>query len=249
MAYRLLDLFCCAGGAAMGYAQAGFEVTGVDIVPRPHYPFTFLQADALDFLSAVNQDDYDAIHASPPCQRYSSATPDPARHPDLVGPVRELLEQTGLPYVIENVPGAPIRADFKLCGCMFGLGADGFELRRVRLFETSWRGYELRPPCRHSAAPSLTVLRHGSRYERNRRRGDGHHRHVPLQVGARAMGVDWPVSQDELGEAIPPAYTRHVGERLRMHLEALSPRPAGAGAGTGPAARPTSRSGPARPAR
>src|SRR5262245_29670527 len=111
----------------MGYHRAGFDVVGVDINPQPNYPFHVVRDDALEFLRTGSWvDRYDAIHASPPCQAYSvlrRANPD-AQYPDLIAPTRELLEQTGLPWVIENVPGAPLAYSIELCGSMFGLGAD-----------------------------------------------------------------------------------------------------------------------------
>ena len=121
---RLLDLFCSAGGAAMGYHRAGFDVTGVDINPQPRYPFAFVQGDALEYVAAHGHE-YDAIHASPPCQRYSKATIVHAgvreTHPDLVAPARELLVASGAEWIIENVVGAPLIAPARLCGTMFGL--------------------------------------------------------------------------------------------------------------------------------
>jgi site-specific DNA-cytosine methylase len=133
---RLLDLFCGAGGAAMGYSRAGFEVVGVDIEPQPNYPFEFVQGDALEVLWGHGYwgvpADFDAIHASPPCQHYANVTRwrgDQADHPDLIAPVRDLLEQTGLPYVIENVRTAELRSCFLLCGSHFLL-----PIRRHRYF-------------------------------------------------------------------------------------------------------------------
>jgi hypothetical protein len=132
---RLLDLFCGAGGAGVGYHRAGFEVVGVDIEPQPNFPFEFVQADAMTY----PLDGFDAIHASPPCQAYSLASGYQgkgarAKYPELVGPTRDLLVQTGLPWVIENVPNAPIRKDLLLCGEMFGL-----RLHRHRIFELGGR--------------------------------------------------------------------------------------------------------------
>ena len=121
---RLLDLFSGAGGAAVGYHRAGFDVVGVDIEPQPHYPFEFHQADAMTFPSSG----FDAIHASPPCQAFSIAAKykgTAGRHKDLLTPTRTRLQAAGLPWVIENVPGAPMRADYLLCGCMFGLPGCG----------------------------------------------------------------------------------------------------------------------------
>lgn len=126
---RLLDLFCGAGGTAMGYYQAGFEVIGVDMNPQPHFPFEFIQADAMTFPI----EGFDVIHASPPCQLYSAANRFVRRpYPDLVGPIRQRIRHTGLPYVIENVPGAPLLNPGTLCGTMFGLS-----VYRHRLFESN----------------------------------------------------------------------------------------------------------------
>lgn len=201
---RLLDLFCGAGGAAMGYHRAGFDVVGVDIEPQPHYPFKFIQCDALKFCYAPD-DYFAAIHASPPCQAFSVATQHArSNHEDLLTPTRELLEASGLPWVIENVPGAPMRADYRLCGCMFGLG----RLQRQRWFETSWHGFDLRPPCQHPE-PAITITTKGQ----------------PNRTGyadeaAAAMGIDW-MTMRERGLAIPPAYTEYIGKQLMQALAAI----------------------------
>jgi len=211
---RLLDLFCGAGGAAMGYHQAGFDVVGVDIKPQPHYPFEFHQADALEFPWMLNLDQFGAIHASPPCQRYSRGTVDKLRHPDLLPPIRERLQDQPVPWVIENVPAAPMRADYRLCGCMFDLPG----LRRERWFETSWDGFDLRSPCHHPD-PIVTVIGHGPNqhsYYRHLARGSEWE-----QLKRRAMGIDW-MTREELAEAIPPAYTRFIGEQLLEHLGAAA---------------------------
>ena len=121
---RLLDLFCGAGGAAMGYHRAGFDVVGVDIKPQPHYPFEFHKGNVFQLSRNYRfVEGFDAIHASPPCQAYSSATREPAKHPDLYQCTRVLLQEAGLPYVIENVIGAPYGHGVVLCGSMFGLVA------------------------------------------------------------------------------------------------------------------------------
>ncbi len=197
----LLDLFCGAGGAAVGYSRAGFDVVGVDIKPQPHYPFEFVWADALDL---CDWSEFDAIHASPPCQAYSVAVTEKAGWPDLLPQTRELLERTGLPWVIENVPGAPMRADFMLCGSMFGLPG----LRRHRLFETSWHGFALAPPCRHDD-DNVCVAGHGpdqhSPFRYNRPGWEDRKR--------AAMGIDW-MTRDEISQAIPPAYTEFIGRQL-----------------------------------
>lgn len=139
MKIRLLDLYCGAGGCAVGYSRAGFDVVGVDLNPMPRYPFEFHQGDALDYLREHGHE-FDVIHASPPCQAYCSlkSMPNAKVHPDLVAPTREALEATGKPYVIENVPGAPLLSPTMLCGTMFGLGTGDADLRRHRLFETNW---------------------------------------------------------------------------------------------------------------
>lgn len=155
---RLLDLFSGAGGAARGYQQAGFHVTGVDIKPQRRYAGDeFICADALTY----PLDGYDAIHASPPCQRYTSMTRSFGgweNHPDLLPATRDRLQATSTPWIIENVPGAPMRADYKLCGCMFDLPMRG--LQRERWFETSWQGFSMVPGHDHSL-PAITIAGHG----------------------------------------------------------------------------------------
>ena len=139
---RLLDLFCGAGGAAMGYHRAGFDVVGVDINPQPNYPFEFVQADAMEFLKNRGRGwwsmkRFDAIHASPPCQDHMRGGQHPPHGTGwMLNACRRMLTDHGIPWVIENVPGAPMRADYRLCGCQFGL-----RLRRERWFETSWQGF------------------------------------------------------------------------------------------------------------
>ncbi len=214
---RLLDLFCGAGGAAVGYHRAGFEVVGVDIKPQPNYPFEFHQADALTlhanqgWASCWHMGDgtafggewypcvgrIHAVHASPPCQGYSALEPFSNKsHPKLVEAMRALLDSTGLPWVIENVPGAPLRADFLLCGSQFGLG-----VRRHRLFETSWQHFSLLPPCDHSRE-TVCVVGHGGGA------GQGAKvKHWTKAEGAAAMDIDW-MTRDELAQAIPPRLHR-----------------------------------------
>jgi len=216
---RLLDLFCGAGGAAMGYHRAGFEVVGVDIKSQPRYPFEFFQFDALEYLAELVTldvsfpDQLDAIHASPPCQAYTQAALSQRNagkvYPDLLGPTRDLLEQTGLPWVIENVPGAPMRPDFKLCGCQVGL-----ELRRERWFEMNWLVNPLVPPHHHPhAVPS--VVGHGTPSWVREQLG-----YNPTIADYRAaMGIDW-MNRDELSEAIPPVYCELIGHQLMQHIRA-----------------------------
>ncbi len=213
---RLLDLFCGAGGAAMGYHRAGFEVVGVDIDPQPNFPFEFYQADAMTWFDF---DGFDAIHASPPCQAYSAGTGKERaagkRYPDLLPPTRELISATELPWVIENVPGAPMRPDFVLCGSMFGLPG----LRRHRWFETSWNGFEMALACDHSRN-AVTVVGHGPnsksplyRERRKRMKAGEDAEKWWWTMCCEAMGIDW-MNRDELAESIPPAYTELIGAHL-----------------------------------
>lgn len=192
---KLLDLFCGAGGAGMGYHRAGFEVVGVDINPQPRYPFEFHQADALEYL-AEHGHEFDAIHASPPCQLYSqiqNIVKSKEKWPDLVDPARQLLVKTGKPYVIENVEGAPLRIDLMLCGSMFGLG-----MMRHRIFESNAPMPLLTLSCNH----------HGDFY-------DPWHYGTDQRVQmSKSMGIDWFMKREEVREAIPPAYTEFIGRQL-----------------------------------
>jgi len=193
----------------MGYHLAGFDVTGVDIRPQRRYPFEFIQADALDVLTdATFMAAFDAVHASPPCQAHSKAQRLQGRdHPELIAPTREALRRLGLPYVIENVPGAPLIAPVELCGCMFpGLG-----VYRERLFEAPWL----------ALAPSHVPHRDPvTKMGRPPRPGERMHvvgNFSGVAAARKAMGIDW-MTRDELREAIPPAYTRFIGEALIEHL-------------------------------
>ncbi len=211
---RLLDLFCGAGGAAMGYSRAGFEVVGVDIKPQPRYPFEFIRADALEWMRYMfgELDDcfFDAIHASPPCQAYSVATPTAKRgsHADLVAETRELLEATGLPYVIENVPGAPLRNPVIICGSSLGL-----KVRRHRLFETNWP--LMVPPCAHGMQGQPVGVYGGGT-------GKGQKRGRKVMSSAEALEVMEMPWADRAGatQAIPPRYTEMVGTQLLQHIHA-----------------------------
>jgi DNA (cytosine-5)-methyltransferase 1 len=208
---RLLDLFCGAGGAAMGYHRAGFDVVGVDIKPQPRYPFEFMCADALSTLAETAWvAGFDAVHASPPCQDHMrSPTWNAKPHGTgwLLAATRERLQASGLPWVIENVPGAAVRADYRLCGCQFDL-----DVRSERWFETSWRAFDLMPPHDHRGEV-LNRFRtmHGPYFRR--------HGHVPTRREvAIAMGIDW-MSGSEHQQAIPPAYTEYIGRQLLDVLE------------------------------
>jgi DNA (cytosine-5)-methyltransferase 1 len=209
---KLLDLFCGAGGAAVGYSRAGFdEIVGVDHVKQPRYPFAFVQGDALEYLAAHGHE-FDVIHASPPCQRYIRGGMVPReRHPDLLGAARDALKATGVAWVIENVPGAPMRGDVMLCGSMFGLG-----ILRHRYFETAPPLGMLTLSCNHTN-PITGVYGHphGSRGAwRGARRPM-----LPgnLETWSREMGIDW-MTTAQLANAIPPAYTEFIGRHLMAAL-------------------------------
>ncbi len=202
---RLLDLFCGAGGCARGYQRAGFYVVGVDINPQPRYAGDeFIQADALSFPLWG----FHAVHASPPCQAYSKARKIRGNdHVDLIAPIRDRLNFVGVPWVIENVPGAPLRDPVMLCGSMFGLN-----VYRHRFFETS---FALSQP------PHMLHNRPQVKMGRPVREGDvmqvvGHFSNVAY--ARRAMGIDW-MTRDELAQAIPPAYTHWVGLAARWTVE------------------------------
>ncbi len=202
---RLLDLFSGAGGASVGYHQAGFDVVGVDINPQPRYPFDFHQADAMDILAAVAEGDpfypawgpFDAIHASPTCQHFSRATAwrgSRDDHPDLLTPTLALLARVQIPWVVENVPEAcpPLRPDYVLCGTQFGLS-----IRRHRAFQRgNWTAFELIQPCQCYRNPRLLPFEH---------KGE--------RAFADAMGCTW-MSKEEGRQAIPPAYTEAIGNQL-----------------------------------
>lgn len=192
----------------MGYHRAGFDVVGVDITDQPNYPFEFIKADALDVLTwlcdGVKQIEplrnLSAVHASPPCQAYAPVTAwrgSQSNHPDLLAPTRRLLRRLGLPWVIENVPYAPMEPDFVLCGSMFDL-----PVRRHRWFLTSWSGFEMAQPCLHSADD--LSFDHGGKQPESEYRD--------------AMGCGW-MTVRESRNAIPPAYTEFMGRLLLEQVE------------------------------
>lgn len=215
---KLLDLACCAGGAAMGYHRAGFDVTGVDVNPQPRYPFKFIQADGLEVLrDRAFVQSFDAIHASWPCQGFKKGTLW-SNKPDLVTPGRELMLTYDMPWVIENVMEAPLRDPIVLCGCMF-TGPTGKQLRvyRPRKFEAS-SGLALVAP------PHLRKQRHAARVANSQRRkrwNEGWHASITgdvgTYVGPEGMDIDW-MTGNELSEAIPPAYTEWIGRQLLTHI-------------------------------
>jgi DNA (cytosine-5)-methyltransferase 1 len=206
---RMLDCFSGAGGAARGYQMAGFHVTGVDIKPQPRYAGdVFIQGDALEFIREHGHE-FDAIHASPPCQGYSAAT----RHlhdgsaPNLIDETRDAMNATGLPWVIENVPGAPLRNPITLCGLSFGIN-----VKRHRLFESNVMLMSL--PCGDHSADYFVIFGHEVR---NQRHGHAAGRKNNLAAGRTAMGIEW-MTRGELSQAIPPAYTEFIGNQLMTVL-------------------------------
>ena len=209
---RLLDLFCCAGGAAVGYHRAGFEVVGVDIDPQPNYPYEFIQADVMQ-LPARMFADFDAIHASPPCQSYSDLAKrngNAEAYPRLVEPVRKMLQLSGLPWVIENVEGSPLIDPVVLCGTMFPT----LRVIRHRLFESNI--YIPQPHhIPHLSHPRVHTLdKRKSHYGKTcewtdfvQVTGGGN---CTIAAARDAMGINW-MSKKEINESIPPAYTEYVG--------------------------------------
>lgn len=215
---KLLDLFCCAGGAAYGYSLAGFDVVGVDCKPQPHYPYTFIQADALEYLDEADLSQFDALHASPECKSYTNCNLSPKDlYRKLIGEIRTRFQRSGKPYIIENVVGArrDLHASLMLCATMFDL-----PMERHRLFETN---VFLRPPrpCNHKIA-HIAVYGHsvwdswlpGTQRKDGRPRPDS----VSITVGRAAMQCSW-MTIEELAEAIPPAYTRWIGEQIISTLK------------------------------
>lgn len=205
---KLLDLYCKAGGAGMGYHRAGYEVTGVDIAPQKNYPFEFIQSDALEYLRD-HWKEYDVIHASPPCQKNSTMTKGLWKdrlesHPELIAPTRHMLVQTGKPYIIENVPGAPLFSPTVLCGSMFSF----LKVRRHRLFETSFS--VIAPTCNHAAQSHVVAVygHSGGSSKRDGLKFDG------VKEWKEAMGIDW-MTGAELAEAIPPAYTEYIARFIK----------------------------------
>lgn len=231
---RLLDLFAGSGGAGHGYELAGYDVYSVDLdhAALTHNPHATTTRDALAIMRELlagdratfwrdgtrkvhrTLDDFNAIHASPPCQRWSTATADPNRHPDLITPLRPLLDATGLPYVIENVPKAPLNTPVLLCGSMFDL-----KVRRHRHFETS---FPLDAPkaCDHHGQGSPVGV-YGDHWDsREFLRPNGTRRGAKarsLAEGQAAMGIDW-MPWRHLKEAIPPRYSEWIGTQLLAHL-------------------------------
>lgn len=224
---KLLDLFCCEGGAAKGYQNAGFEVTGIDIEPRfaKRYPGKFIQADAIDYVNQHGHK-YDLIHASPPCQKYSIT--NAARqhdYPDLIAVTRDALNATGKPWVIENVVGAPLQTPTTLCWTMFRapgsvLDDDGTPLQmyRHRLFESNIPLTSPRP-CAHDPNMQVAGSYGGARRDKHEARHVRKGGYVPGKtVQQQLLGIDW-MTQHGMHQSLPPFYTEHVGKRLAKHIK------------------------------
>lgn len=219
---RLLDLFSGAGGAAVGYHRAGFDVVGVDIEPHDDYPYELIVADAVAFLERLVAGGtwewtglgvFDVIHASPPCPRYSRATAERHRdnHPDLLGPVLDALRSWGGTWVVENVPGAPLPDPVMVCGRAMGLRWT----RRHRLFASSVPLFS--PGCACGSESPYGVTGDGPEirdYARNGRKARS------VQHAGEVMGIDWMTRWDDLADAIPPVMTEFIGSQLLDHLAA-----------------------------
>lgn len=199
---RVLDLFCGVGGAGTGYVMAGHEVTGVDHIRQRRYPYRFICSDALQFL-ADNGHKYDVIHASPPCQANTSllaGRPEHrSRHRDLLPEVRGLLVAGTIPWIMENVPGAIMRRDLVLCGQQFGL-----PIYRHRYFETGRLTVPQPPHTRHGSEEVVGVYGNGGGAKGTR------------EAWREALGLPHAVTRRELADALPPAYTRYIGQNWQI---------------------------------
>lgn len=214
--FRVLDAFCCAGGATRGYQLSGAHVTGIDINAQPNYcGDDFIQGDAIAYIREHGHE-FDFIHASPPCQASSALTKGTNKgrvYPQLIPATREALNYVGRPYVIENVAGADLRKDFMLCGEMFGLA-----VLRHRFFEVS--GWPVPQPIHKKHRGRVAGCRHGKWY-------DGPYFAVYGEGGGKgsvaqwqkAMGIDWTNVRVEIAEAIPPAYTVYIGSLIESFLQ------------------------------
>lgn len=207
---RILDLYCGGGGCSCGYYRAGFECVGVDINPQPNYPYKFIRADAIEYLTKHGKD-FDVIHASPPCQRFTRAQRlQKRRHADLLTPTVKAIKSVGVPWVVENVPGAPLVGAVTLCGLSLGCG-----VKRHRLFLSSMP--LMGTPCPKSHAGEwFTVFGGGAAKDKR----DGRRRATATEA-KRAMGIDW-MTRRELSQSVPPAYTEYIGRQIMTQLDRSS---------------------------
>jgi DNA (cytosine-5)-methyltransferase 1 len=218
----IIDLFCCAGGASVGYYRAGFEPTGVDIVARKRYPFPFIEADAT-MLTKRFLRQFDAVHASPPCQGYTAMRHAPGAKgaPLLIDVMQDKLEDAGIPYILENVEEAAwaMPGAIMLCGSHFGLGAQGCQLQRHRLFISN-KPIQAPGPCKHDDRPVIGVYggharvrsaKHGGRGTKDVWEG-GH-----KTAMSQALGIEW-MTTTEMSEALPPNYTEYLGRQLMEYV-------------------------------
>lgn len=209
---KVLDLFCGAGGASMGYARAGFQVIGVDIKPHKDYPFEMIVADVMD-LTPDQLQEFDLIHASPPCQPFTSlmnlahAQGKKTNKHDLLEPTRHLLRASGVDYIIENVPNAPLVRPIMLCGSAFGLG-----VRRHRLFESML--HLTGTQCNHKAQ-GRPIGVYGSMRDQI---PNGGKTADSIEQAREAMGIDWAMKWGDIVEAIPPAYTEYLANQIKDQL-------------------------------
>ena len=201
---RLLDLFSKAGGTSMGYYRAGFDVTGIDIKPQKRYPFRFILGDALEYLEE-HWREYDVIAASPPCQKWCNHNKNNGHknYPDLITPLRDLLTAIGKPYIIENVPKAPLMNPIMLCGAMFNL-----KVYRHRMFESN---LFIKAPTHYLHNDNTPQAGHGGISNKGFISVSGHFSNVPY--AQKAMDINW-MGQEGLREAIPPAYTEFIGRQI-----------------------------------
>lgn len=222
--YKILDLFCCSGGAGQGYMDSGFEVTGIDIKNVTNYPGKFIQAPALFYLRR-NGHLYDAIHASPPCQKYSKSTAQfrkqGKQYADLIDKTRKILKLTGKPFIIENVPSAPIRADIKLCGSMFNL-----KVLKERFFEIE-NCFIMQIGIPHKIdsvrnGDFAQVVGKGQKKGQNKLDKPFKFDGPFIEQWKFAMGIDWMNKAEQLAEAMPPAYTNYIGTHLINYLNFIN---------------------------
>lgn len=218
MKIKLLDLYCGAGGAGWGYHLAGFEVVGVDKFKQPEHPaeMKFIQADALDILNDKKFcSQFDIIHASPVCKKYSitKSLNKGKKYPDEIPIVREKLKRIKKPYVIENVPGAPLQNYITLCGTMFGL-----QVIRHRLFECSFEIKKLPGQCTCDTQNIYTHSHRGfSSFENGANFITVAGNNYKADDGRKAMGIDW-MTRTYLSQAIPPAYTEYIAKQFKKSL-------------------------------